>query len=312
MSGYMVSRLALLLQAEGLALAASAVGVLCWCALAASYVRHYASPDRVPIRLWVPVPDDLPRRPSPLRVMYGASDLKARYRRFMGGGVTGAAAIHVAAIGFMVILSALAPEPVLYERIIPVCRLMPVPPPTVILPEEDYGVSWGKAPTGPMPSPSPPTITNPVPVPDTPRNLLSRFDANSMGPGLTLADGPGIWDAPIGSPIGGPKDPWQAVAPPIESDDTFFQPVETLPVLVSMAEPAYPPLAREQALEGDVTVRALVGRDGRVQDVRIRNPIPLLEDAAKAAARTAVFKPAYWNRTPVRVWVEFTIKFRLD
>ena len=58
-------------------------------------------------------------------------------------------------------------------------------------------------------------------------------------------------------------------------------------------------------------VRALVGKDGRVKDTRIVKSIPMLDEAAVAAVREWVFKPALSHDQPVAIWVAVPVKFSL-
>jgi protein TonB len=60
-----------------------------------------------------------------------------------------------------------------------------------------------------------------------------------------------------------------------------------------------------------VTLRVLVGLDGRVKDVSVDRGSPLLDAAAIAAARQWVFTPALSNGRPVMVWVAIPVRFSL-
>jgi TonB family protein len=62
---------------------------------------------------------------------------------------------------------------------------------------------------------------------------------------------------------------------------------------------------------GTVILRALVGEDGRVQDVIIVKSIPMLDAAAEAAVGDWIFLPAMCRSGRVASWVEVTIAFRL-
>lgn len=101
----------------------------------------------------------------------------------------------------------------------------------------------------------------------------------------------------------------------VEGDDDpnpgDFQPVEELPQLVTMPNPVYPAMAREAQLEGVVKLMVLVGKDGKVKNVKVEQSIQMLDDAAKEAAMQAVFKPATWQKKPVAVWVSVPIRFTL-
>ena len=58
----------------------------------------------------------------------------------------------------------------------------------------------------------------------------------------------------------------------------------------------------------------LVGRDGRVLEVRIdeRHSVLMLNEAALRAARQWVFKPALADNRPVAVWVAVPFDFHLQ
>jgi protein TonB len=87
--------------------------------------------------------------------------------------------------------------------------------------------------------------------------------------------------------------------------------VEELPEAITKVNPVYPDLAREAGVDGLVMVQALVGKDGKVKDVRVVKSIPMLDESAKAAVRQWVFKPALSNNKPVAVWVGVPVKFSL-
>jgi TonB family protein len=88
--------------------------------------------------------------------------------------------------------------------------------------------------------------------------------------------------------------------------------VEEFPRAVTTVPPVYPKKARKDGIEGTVVVQALVGRDGRVHDTRIAKSIPALDEAAAAAVRQWVFRPAQSQGQPVAVWVAVPVKFTLE
>ena len=105
------------------------------------------------------------------------------------------------------------------------------------------------------------------------------------------------------------------VAPPSEEELPSFGQyvyVEELPEAVTrVVAPVYPDIAREAGVDGTVLVQALVGKDGKVKDVRVQKSIPMLDAAAVAAVKAWVFKPALSNNKPVAVWVAVPVKFSL-
>ncbi|MCB1057428.1 MAG: TonB family protein [Acidobacteria bacterium] len=86
------------------------------------------------------------------------------------------------------------------------------------------------------------------------------------------------------------------------------------PVLVSIDEPKYPPIARRARVEGDVILSLLVDETGRVKEVKVVQGARSkagLNEAAIEAARTARFKPASKDGVRVRMWATLKIPFRL-
>jgi TonB family protein len=186
------------------------------------------------------------------------------------------------------------------------------------------------------PRPVAPFVTpRPTPIPIGPMPTIKIFsNAESPGPGprivvrkqvltmpvlvpdelaeepiatTTTGSGNGeVTDVPVTDAIGG-IDGGGWVVP----DPGVFIAVEVEPVLVTMEEPVYPDLAREAGVSGDVLVRVLVGADGFVTQAFVLVSVPMLDEAALTAARTAVFKPALQSGRPVPVWVNVPISFQL-
>ncbi|HSN87910.1 MAG TPA: TonB family protein, partial [Thermoanaerobaculia bacterium] len=78
--------------------------------------------------------------------------------------------------------------------------------------------------------------------------------------------------------------------------------------------PQYPPVARTLRVEGVVVVSVLVDENGRVQDVRMVEPIKQnvgLNEAALGAARNARYRPATKEGVRVRMWARLRIPFKL-
>ena len=91
-----------------------------------------------------------------------------------------------------------------------------------------------------------------------------------------------------------------------------FVPVEQMPVLVNMPQPEYPRNARDVGIQGQVIVRALVGKDGKVHNTLKGSGADVLYVAAESAVRRALFKPAIQNNNPVAVWVAVPVNFSIQ
>lgn len=89
--------------------------------------------------------------------------------------------------------------------------------------------------------------------------------------------------------------------------------VDEPPTLTQIPPPTYPQEARNLEVQGTVMVRALVGKNGKVMDAFVvESPSDFLSDAAVAAAKQAVFKPAKQGGKCVAVWVQIPMRFSLD
>lgn len=98
---------------------------------------------------------------------------------------------------------------------------------------------------------------------------------------------------------------------PDDPTPTQFVFYEVAPEIVTRVAPDYPALARDAGMEGRVTVRLLVGVDGRVKRAEIESSSALFDEAALAASRQWIFTPALSNHHPVAVWVRVPIRFQL-
>lgn len=142
----------------------------------------------------------------------------------------------------------------------------------------------------------------PIPVPDA-----------QAPPEQTIASQQEI-AATTGSVEVGSGQPTLVVQPPQPEElpklgDYIY--ADELPVLITDVLPKYPEIAREAGSEGDVLLRVLVGKDGRVADVHVDQSNPMFDQSATDAARKWVFKPALSNNRPVAVWITRRVRFSL-
>jgi len=147
----------------------------------------------------------------------------------------------------------------------------------------------------------------PIPVPDAEVEDPAADVFESAGSGNGDGTAIGAVDSGPFSTIGS-TDGW---APPQRQAPEVFLFVEVPPELVSLTVPDYPELAREAGIEGVVHVQVLVGEDGFVLEALVLQGLPLLDEAALQAARSAVFRPAQQSGQPVRTRVVLPIEFSL-
>ncbi len=82
--------------------------------------------------------------------------------------------------------------------------------------------------------------------------------------------------------------------------------------LINRVEPVYPSIAKAAHVQGDVTLRVIVGKDGRVESVQPVTGSPLLLQAAMDAVKQWVFKAFLQNGEPVEAESTLTIRFQLQ
>jgi protein TonB len=85
------------------------------------------------------------------------------------------------------------------------------------------------------------------------------------------------------------------------------------PRYAGLFQPEYPLREERAGVEGSVTLRVLIGTDGRVKAVElVRTDSPAFFDAAKKRALSKWrFKPATRGGTPEESWKEMTVRFQI-
>ena len=82
--------------------------------------------------------------------------------------------------------------------------------------------------------------------------------------------------------------------------------------LIHDVPPQYPQEAGRARIEGTVVLMAVIGKDGRVEDVRVESGLPLLAQAAIDAVKQWRYKPYLVDGEPVEVDSRITINFNLS
>lgn len=82
--------------------------------------------------------------------------------------------------------------------------------------------------------------------------------------------------------------------------------------LVSQVRPVYPPEAKQAGIQGTVQLQVILGKDGKVQDIKALSGHPLLVQAALDAVRNWVYRPTLLNGEPVEVSTTIDVNFTLQ
>ena len=81
--------------------------------------------------------------------------------------------------------------------------------------------------------------------------------------------------------------------------------------LIYRVQPAYPPLARQARIQGQVVLRAMISREGTIEHLQVLSGHPMLAPAAVDAVRQWRYRPYVLNGEPVEVETQVTVNFVL-
>ena len=81
--------------------------------------------------------------------------------------------------------------------------------------------------------------------------------------------------------------------------------------LVKKVAPAYPPLARQARIQGEVILKAHISKSGDVENLQLVSGHPMLAPAAIEAVKQWKYIPYVFNGEPVKVETSVTVNFTL-
>jgi protein TonB len=220
------------------------------------------------------------------------ADRHAQPARFNPGGLTAAVAINAALVAALMFAG-----------------------PTILPGTIDHGPTIFTVPIDPPPPPEPPK-----PQPRPHEATASRPDERIVAPippmpmpaptGFTTT---AIDSPPAPGPVVGNDPGPVAVDPPAPPLPPLIGP-QVDPRYANAFQPTYPPAERRANRDGRVTVRVLVGIDGRVREIE---RITATSDAfwqvtQERALRTWRFRPATRGGVPVEAWRTMSLTFRME
>jgi len=149
-----------------------------------------------------------------------------------------------------------------------------------------------------------------------PRAIENLNEAN-LAPVPEFTDGsgvPGATGAPDGNGVlfgtGPSTNPMPVLSPP-----PVVRPIRVSHMmegnLIHRVQPEYPPLARQARIQGTVILRAIINREGRIENLQLLSGHPMLVQAAIDAVRQWRYRPYVLNDQPVEVETQITVNFTL-
>jgi periplasmic protein TonB len=82
--------------------------------------------------------------------------------------------------------------------------------------------------------------------------------------------------------------------------------------LLHRVQPDYPLLARQVRVQGQVVLRAMISREGTIENLQVLSGHPMLVQAAVNAVRQWRYRPYVLNGEPVEVETQVTVNFHLS
>jgi TonB family protein len=82
--------------------------------------------------------------------------------------------------------------------------------------------------------------------------------------------------------------------------------------LLTRVQPVYPPLARQARIQGTVVLKAIISREGSIENLTVVSGHPFLVPAALDAVKQWKYRPYFFNDEPVEVDTEISVNFALS
>jgi len=155
--------------------------------------------------------------------------------------------------------------------------------------------------------------------PEVPRQI-PNLDESDVPPSLELLGGHGTLGDTGSSNLGNAL--WQgfgtgsgpSLAPPSPTPSSqpprISHPMEGS--LIHPVQPEYPPLAKQARVQGSVVLRAVIDREGKIENLQVLSGHPLLVAAALKAVQQWRYRPYRLNEQPVEVETLITVHFSLS
>ncbi len=221
--------------------------------------------------------------------------------------ILGALAVSVATVKFPVT----APD----EVRIPIFAQVQIPPP---LGTPDGGGRRPEPPRQPQQPATPPPPVNQITAPATVPETVTPVQTQATGPTEGEGDpNTGGNTGPIGVPWGKEgsigdinQPPVASPMPPVEEKIYTAGGEVTAPQIVQRVEPLYPRALQVMKLSGDVVLRCVIDKNGRVRDAQVvYTKHPAFADAVIKALDGWRYKPASMRGQAVDCYLDLTVHF---
>ena len=100
-------------------------------------------------------------------------------------------------------------------------------------------------------------------------------------------------------------------SPTVDASERVRMLSDNSSVVTHQITPDYPLLAKQMKVQGAVILQALIGKEGKIQDLRVVSGPSILSSAAREAVKQWRFKPYYQAGAPVETQARITVNFTI-
>ena len=234
---------------------------------------------------------------APDQGLYGALELKKRYRDFFVRGLGISIALHVFLIAVYWMPQFLS-GPQKEARGMLIVKYADLGPPPSLQHDLLHGMPSAKFAFKDF------SFGVPVPIPDLQVQEEKPFPTVDQ-----LSDMGNV----VGSGSGGGISIPDSVQGDLLGNDLEGLTPDVAPVLMKIVVPQYPESAMKKKISGTVWLNVLVDEKGAVATARVlKTDAADLNDAALQTAKKYNFIPGTYHKKPIPVWVSIPIQFRLE
>ncbi len=240
---------------------------------------------------------NIAQRGAPDQGLYGAPELKKRYRDFFARGLGISISLH-----FLMVVLYWMPQYFTTTqnetRGSLIVKYADLGPPPSLQHDLVHGMPSAKFSFKDF------SFGVPVPVPD--------FQVQEDKPFPTVEQLSDMGDV-VGNGSGGGISIPDSVQADLLGNDLEGLTPDVAPVLMKIVVPQYPESAMKKKISGTVWLNVLVDEKGSVKSARVlKSDAEELNDAAVQTAKKYSFIPGTYRKKPIPVWVSIPIQFRLE
>lgn len=157
-------------------------------------------------------------------------------------------------------------------------------------------------------------MTAPVKIPQKIAIVHEQAAAAAAAPSSAVVGGVpgGVAGGQMGGVIGGIISATPAAVPKVAAPKRVqVSQGVSQGLLVHKVVPTYPSVAKQARIQGQVLLSAVIGKDGKIQNLQVVKGHPMLTAAAINAVKQWQYKPYYLNGQPVEVDTTITVDFSM-